>query len=390
MRRLLKTIGGLIALAYCGGCSLAPDINDVSALDTTAVVRHIECEAQLALIVTIAENLVPLLSRSKADRVRAWLQEADGVAGLQKLRNLSIQQMYDLIEDGEKDAFNYLRSWEGVVIGLGFTFDISENNKNTGGVDFAFPLSIGSLSLKANATADKTRQNKKQFTVVTAVPLIMQSKACLSSANADATRGGPPTFSPTAEVRTVDGETVRNVVRTRVPNYLHPITGSIGMHDVWRTFAGIWHAGKPAQDRTASLPMRSIPKGASHRPLPGLLVYDKNENGYIQVLTFTTKFTGTLNPKIELASSNLKSASILSENTRTDKHELIVNLSAPSPAEIAKYRALPIGESLKSAEAIRRALEAGEAAVRAVGTAVASEVADQRRLLALERLSIGR
>ena len=45
-----------------GACSIAPDISDVSRLDTAAVVRHIECETQIAFLQTMAKYLAENLS----------------------------------------------------------------------------------------------------------------------------------------------------------------------------------------------------------------------------------------------------------------------------------------------------------------------------------------
>ncbi len=390
MRCFSKMLSAIACSAIISGCAIAPDIKDVSPLDPVAVVRHIECETQIALIETIAsylsENLPDGPDRSL---LRSWQSEADPAKRLSRLNTLSIDSLYRIALT-DPVAADYLMAWDGVVIGFGFTFDISVQNTTGSGLNFSFLTGVGTVKVDATASADKTRQNKKSFTVITSVPHLMQSGACLSRAAVTSKRGlapeSPLKFGPLAGKP--DDTTITNIIRTQAGNHAFPITGSIGMKDSLTTFAGIWRGTSGGQARATSLPARKVYLSVYDSPL-GNFAKEETPGGYTQVMTFTTKLSGKLSPTIELNSSNLTKATISNDTSRTDKHELILSFSAPTPAEVLASRSRLPDVRYASAVKIREQLYAIRAATRAAAfRTVASSIDSERKLLAFERLAV--
>lgn len=388
MRHLFSWLCLAPFASFSLGCSVAPDVSNVTRLDVAGVVRHIECEARVALIQNLAHYLANnLRDESEAALVRAWLAEPDPVIRLARLGDLSIDKLYHLAARDETAA-RYLTAWDGVVIGFGYTFDISEQNNNSGGLNFAFPAGLSTIKLDASAGLDKIRQNKKSFTVVTSVPLLMQSGACLSPEGVAAEQGKPVNFAPIGA--SPDSETIANVVRAQLPNPIYPITGSVGMSEVLETFAGIWRGNAAGQARSTAIQIRQA-KNDPYGLGPGNLVFEENAGGYTQVLTFTTKLSGKIEPTIEVTGSRLTKGTLKSDNLRSDKHELIIKISAPSPQEMdtAFNRLKSVRE--KNAQAIRDAIYRNAVSItHAAAPGIIAAIDSERRLLAFERLSYER
>jgi hypothetical protein len=388
LRTILSRLFAASIISFASGCSIAPDISDVTPLDTAAVVRHIECETRIAILQNIAAYIqANAKDKNTAAVIAAVFGDSDLISILEKLRLLKVEALYKLGK-GDPELADYIAAWDTVVIGFGYTFDITEDNNNSGGLSFNFPAGIHAVKLGATAGLQNTRQNKKEFTIVASVANLMQSKACLSPDMVALNRAAVPNYSPIGYRGTPDAETRANIERSQTPNPIHPITGSIGMADVLGTFGSIWRGTEGGQSRATALQPRKVAK-SPYGLLPGNLTEDANDGGYIQTLAFTTKISGKINPTIEVAGSNLTSGTFTSDNSRTDKHQLIVKISAPSPAEIAA--------SIKRSEAVRKANEYQIAAALANITANANAVAmaaapsintsidHQRQLLALER-----
>lgn len=391
MRMLLAQFA--TASLFFGGCSIPPDISDVSPLDTTAVVRHVECETRIAILQNIA-SYIQTNAASRASRKGGGLfGSGDFMEIMARLRRLSLGDLYNVSRD-DPDLANYIFAWDTVVIGFAFTFDISEENNNSGGLEFAFPAGIHTVKLDASSKLNTGRRNIKRFTVIASVANLLQSRACLSPEMVALNRGvAEVSYSPIGPRGTPDDETIKNVVRTQLPNPVLPITGSIGMAEVLESFAGVWRYNQGGQSRTTALQHRkSVP---TYGLLPGGLSADmKAEGGYVQTLTFTTIVNGKIAPTIEVSGSNLKKAMLVSDNTRTDKHELMIVIIAPTEQEIFLSETRSRKDREKNereiAEIVAGISRRAVAAERAASPSINATINYQQQLNALQDFSRSR
>jgi hypothetical protein len=391
MRTLFSRFSAAASIIFASGCSTAPDISDVTLLDTAAVVRHIECETRIAIL----QNIVDYIKANAKDRRRAAIVaaafEGDLIDALKLTRHLQVEKLYELARDDE-DLATYIAGWDGVVIGYGYEFDISEQNNNGGGLSFAFPAGIHTVKLDATAGLDKTRQNKKVFAVVTSVPNLMQSRACLSREMVELNREPVvASYSPIGPRGEPDAETLDNIARSQLRNPIHPIVGSIGMTDVLQTFSDVWRGNVGGQGRVTALQPRSK---STYGLLPGSIAVEDSKGNYVQTLNFTTKVSGKIAPTIEVSGSNLTKGNFTSDNVRTDRHQVIITISAPSYEEIrqAAKRTLALRKKneMEIAQFVSGRIDKAQLTVRAVAPGIHDTIDRERHLLALERLALER
>jgi len=354
-RYALKFITTVIC-PFIGACSIAPDIRDVTPLDTAAVVRHIECETQIAFLRTMARYLAENLKGEMQARLQEVLSEPDLVTQIRRLSNIKIEQLAAL-KATRPDIYKYLAAWGGVVIGYQYTFDIKENNDHLGNLHFSFPLAVGSLKIQTGTQLLKTRGNKKTFTVVTTIPLIMQSGACLGYYHL---RERATQDESSFGVKGIEKhkETITNVKRTQHPNFMYPVTGQIGMEDVISTFAKIWW---PTGSGRTTAPETTQKKGSQgNGTVPGeITLQGKVDTGYTQTLTFTTKIIGKVYPVIEVSGSHLTKGELKTENYREDTHKVMISFIPPTPQEIEKLRNLSLDTRETIAKDIARSIYPG-------------------------------
>lgn len=395
MRSYWPWLGIAPILYITSGCSIAPDIADVTRLDTAAVVRHIECETRIAILQNIVEYIKEN-AKDKDDAAKVSSAfDGDLITALEQTRNLKLEALYQLAAKDD-DLATYIAGWDGVVIGYGYSFDISEQNINSAGLDFAIPIGIHIIKMGATAGLDTMRQNKKQFNLVTSVPNLMQSRACLSREMVEMNRYPiVPTYSPIGHRGKPDSETIDNIARSQLPNPLYPIAGSVGMADVLQTFSEVWRGNVGGQARATALQPRK--KGVYYGLLPGAFTVPSltGETGeYVQTLNFTTKVSGKISPIIEVVGSSLTKGTLSTDNNRIDKHQVIITISAPSNKEILESKKRTVAARKKNemdiAAFISGNVTSAQKAVNAAAPGINETINRERQLLALERLSIDR
>lgn len=128
-------------------------------------------------------------------------------------------------------------------IGYNFSFTITENNNVGAGSKFTLPFSNGRFILDLGVGEDKQRQSERKFFIADAFS----------------------TFGKKDGFRDLRGRPVHCPADGKV-NWRYPITGNIGLDEVVKTFVEL---GAPAK--------------------------------FSDVLVFTTKFSGSVSPKVELS-----------------------------------------------------------------------------------------
>jgi hypothetical protein len=193
---------------------------------------------------------------------------------------------------------------KGTYIGYDFDFDITEvNNAGTlgdrGKLTFTKTRPSGSLTLDLEGAAAMERAAQRTFRIIESLEKLL---------TADCSREG-----------------------TRA-NLLYPITGTIGMNEIVRTYVGLERLTtlKPVLTGGGA-EVGDIPSGPSSTPVV-----------FSDVLTFTTRLGAGVKPTLELnavgvGNLRLTHASIFGDATRVDVHKLTVVLArdpkAPEPPE---------------------------------------------------------
>jgi hypothetical protein len=181
--------------------------------------------------------------------------------------------------------------FEPAVLGFEFTFDIKENdNANLSSLEFTRLFTAGSLTLPVNASADKKRSSNRNFKIL-------------------------ETFTQLKKARCGDYIEERNLV--------YPITGSIGLAEVVRTYARLERMTNLAAGTDAG---KTIPT-------------------FADTLKFTTTLAAGLTPHLVLAQANrnirLTDAKFGLSAERVDEHSVIIAIArnnANDPPERLKRR----------------------------------------------------
>lgn len=258
----------LLTSTFLGGCSIHPLTEDVTSLNTLAVVYKIRCEARHA----IKEQLVYLLAHddvADAKIQKEWSNKVD-------------QDFYEWgnvpLEKFSKKTRMLIDRYDGALMYFDFTFTINEENNIGTEINLLSALTKGSNALNIKASSNRKRQNIRNFRV-------------------------QDTFERLLDAR------LQCDTRSRLPDYVYPVTGEIGLSEVVDTFlqlneTGVLHAGAE-KDRL-----------------------------FADTLTFTTIVSGSATPKIVLSpigkALSLADANITATAIRSDTHQVLIGLSLPT------------------------------------------------------------
>jgi hypothetical protein len=214
-RRLIRRALGLCATAgFLGGCAIHPLSVDVTRFDTNAIVLHIRCEAREALKhATTAFLLDPRTPVPDSTR-RSAQALADGTI------------KYEDFDPGKLDrtARFYLLKYDNSAIAYDFTFDMAEDTAIGANVSFLSTMTGGAVGLAVGAGTDRQRQTIRNFRV-------------------------SDTFG---ELRTMR-ECAYPYEHHR--NYVYPVTGSIGLDEMVRTFVELNEANRLAGLGNSKVPV---------------------------------------------------------------------------------------------------------------------------------------
>lgn len=267
---LSKGLVPLLAGLCIGGCSIRPLPENVTRDTTAAIVQKIRCEAREALDYINAETL-----RAHARNGDPFtIQLADGLeAGtVTPIDLLHLRHKIKLDDEGLKLYKTYTLS----AVTFDFQFAMSELNDAAADVGFRLPLAEGLFTLGLNAGAKFDRKNTRKFQIT----------------------------SSFLELHHLDRQKCEEIV-ARTENFIYPITGLIGLYEVFNTFVKIDSTAGPGSD-------------AAHR--------------FSDTVTFTTTLTAGATPKLALdpipaRRFRVASASATLKAARVDEHQVAIAIA---------------------------------------------------------------
>lgn len=254
---------GCVTVIGLAGCSHYPIPDNVSLLNTEHIVRYARCEMKVAVheVMRTTDYYVEgeyLISPDwNEDRIE---KEIDAAIGRLKLKN-------------PRKTDETLVRLAGVAAVYTFDFNITEHNTAGGGAGFKMPWAANTLDVVASAALDLTRQG-------------------LRVVGTEDTWGGLLT----------NREICKDVPEVRPINMIHPLTGSIGVKAVVKTFVDI-----------------EKQRGA--------------KDNFVDTLTFTTQASGAADASVKLEpvpnQFRAVSASLGLSASRLDIHKLTISLTFP-------------------------------------------------------------
>lgn len=260
----------LRSLMICGftlaaaGCSIRPLPEDVTSANTYEIVRKIRCETRDA----IRGFAIALIRKRHPDLADELQANPALFAELNRNRRRLDPEIRRLID-----------RYDGAMAGYEFTFDITEKNNISGGLDFLGTLTRGTTKLGLSASNERERQNTRNFRVYDTfenAAVILPDRYCSEPAEG--------------------------------PNYLYPITGSLKRAEMIGTFLNLNQSGNLTGEN-------GVPRLAD-------------------TVNFVTRFTGSAKPSIEIAplgrSFEFVGASFDATGVREDKHQVIIVLTLPA------------------------------------------------------------
>jgi hypothetical protein len=295
MSNLLRAAAIGVAVSVTA-CAIHPLPDDVTGVSTITIVKKIRCEARDAL----KENLVRWLTNPRAHSNP--LAAKDIGEALQN-GSLPVQAFYSkaVISRLSASEQRNVQIFQGTAIAYDFTFDMTEMNNLDPTVNLIRPLRDQTFSAAIGANFDRTRENTRTFTI-------------------SDTFNGLFTKIPKNYCDNI----------TEGKNYIYPVTGTIGIDEMIRTFVALTLFGdlsgsSTGDDATASNSSAADDaKAASPPPTMG------------DTLRFTTTLTLSPSPVITLTpigtALQISSANLIAKASRMDMHEVIVALALPPPS----------------------------------------------------------
>lgn len=254
---------GCLVATGLAGCSHYPIPDDVSLFRTEDIVRYARCEMKFAIREDMAtfgshvkgEQLIPLeWDESRIEK------EIDAAIGRLK-------------HNKPKKTDETLVRLVRVAAVYTFDFNITEHNTTGGGAGFKMPWAANMLDVGASAALDLTRQGLRVI-------------------GTEDTWGGLIT----------NRDICKHVSPGRPINLIHPLTGSIGVEAVVKTFLDI-----------------EKQRGA--------------KDNFVDTLTFTTQASGAADASVKLEpvpnQFRVVSASFGLSASRVDIHKLTISLTFP-------------------------------------------------------------
>ena len=268
MRFIPMTTCLITSLSFAG-CSIHPVPKNFSGVETTEIVERIRCESYDA----IEEQITRMFEMSNDPRAKA--------AG-RRLR----EDVTEPVEEEHNKVYledkfrKRLRAFKNTQIGYAYQLQMEEFNEAAGTGKFTLPLSNGIFTLGFDAGKQKTRKNTREFYIVEKFDELMKNP-----------------------------DNVKHCAKYNInTNYMYPITGSIGMHEIVNTFTKISATGNK-------------------------LVNSEKYGAFADTLVFTTQLTGGVNPVVTLnpvsKSFQLTNVGIDINNRRTDTHQVQIIFTLP-------------------------------------------------------------
>jgi GR25 family glycosyltransferase involved in LPS biosynthesis len=206
---------GLCAIAgYLGGCAIHPLPEDTARFDTNAIVLHIRCEARSALQhETTAFLLDPRTPIPDSTRQLA----RDLADGTIKFEDFDPKKL-------DRTSRFYLLKYENSAIAYDFTFDMAEDNAIGANLSFLSTMTSGATGFALGAGSDRQRQTIRNFRVSDTFGELRAMRECAYPYKGD-------------------------------KNYVYPVTGSIGLDEMVRTFVELNEANRLAAPGNSKVPV---------------------------------------------------------------------------------------------------------------------------------------
>lgn len=263
MRRFLVPALGALLTPVLAGCAIHPLPDDVTGYDTYEIVAKIRCEAKEA----VQNKAIALLTGSTDPRMNELAKTL--AADRSKFKSFEALPLSSAVKF-------FVDKYSKTAIAYEFTFDITEDNAESGQIDFLAAVTHGAVKVGVNATDDRSRQNVRHFQVSDTFGKLV----------------GAEIFCPESG---------------KGPNWVYPIAGRINIAEPIKQFIDLNEFQNLAVLKSDKVPTLT------------------------DQLTFQTTLGGSVNPQLTLspAQHGVADASLTASAKRIDKHLVILGFSLP-------------------------------------------------------------
>ena len=253
---------------FISACSINPLPEDTTGSDTNRIVQKIRCETKDALKGIVYDVITdPRFAGPGNYEVAKEILRDD--------RILSNKKYYKKLDKMSRTA---LEKYDGAAIAYDFTFTMTENNDVRGNLNILSNLVRGTDALNLSASSARERKSIVNVRISQVFESLFTKQL------------GCENFS-------------------RVPNYVYPISGEIGMKSILVSFLNL----NESSELTSRI---SDPTSI-----------------FAHTLSFTTTLAGSVNPEIVIAplgkAPSIANAGIFAEAKRSDLHTVIIAISLP-------------------------------------------------------------
>lgn len=305
----IKIIPICASMVGVAGCSMHPLQDDVTRASSVDVVRKIRCEARTAV-------MTHAVGDDKKNSAEATITLANSIykRDVEKNKIAATEARRKAIQKVLKPNL------QNAAIGYDFKFTISEGDDASGNATLIFPFSNGKAFLGLGLGEDKERKSDRKFIIVDNFwELLAEPKESCSASS---------------------------------ESWRYPITGDIGMDEVLGTYVGLLEV---KADGALNRRFKKAGKTGGADQSEG------DDVEFIDVLTFTTSYDGTVAPSADInpVVHDLRLAKVSASfgGTRKDVHGVTISLvskysprdSAP-PASTRGYSSEDLGASRSTAK----------------------------------------
>ncbi|TIQ35399.1 MAG: hypothetical protein E5X48_13580 [Mesorhizobium sp.] len=255
-------------------CASHPVIDDVTYFTADDIAHKIRCETREAI----------------AHEIGYWLSQPELIddkyghdIGPKLIEDYNYISNVDWSKLLPKDK-EYIDFFMDTAIAYDFTLNMTEANNGSVDLNLFSPITRGTISLNVKTGADRTRNNVETFSNADTFRYLIT----------DIDKIQPNYCNPRSE---------RAGFFNSNPNYIYPISGKIGIEKMVDEFVtmSLFHGLKG--EKTSAAPTMA------------------------HALEFTTKIYGNLTPKVVLNPPTVQDATFAFNNSREDKHKVIVGFS---------------------------------------------------------------
>ncbi|MER2251507.1 hypothetical protein ABS772_16445 [Methylorubrum podarium] len=251
------------------GCAIIPFTENAAGVNSQQISEKIKCETRTAL----KRIVLDVIRDPRSDGAKSNASAANDIE-----KDDSILKNKNYFRRLSRDTRAALEKYDGAAIGFDFTFTMTENNSLQGNLNLLSTLGRGTDGLNFGASNTRERKNIENFRI---------------------TKILSDFFQPNLRCDNYHGAS----------NYIYPISGEIGIYEILKRFFDLNEGGDL-----------------------GISSTDKTSL-YAVTVTFTTSFTGSVNPKITIIpigkAYGIPDAGITAAATRSDIHTVIIALSLP-------------------------------------------------------------